>query len=77
MAPFVARQYGPDLYRIMCQIKESLDPAGVLNRGTIITDDPRLHLKRRSSSPQLSRRRSIGASNVGTANRSARHGISH
>ena len=22
-----------------------MDPAGVLNRGTIITDDPKLHLK--------------------------------
>lgn len=28
MAPFVARQYGPDLYRIMRQVKKSVDPAG-------------------------------------------------
>ena len=53
MAPFAARQYGPDLYRIMRQIKESVDPTGVLNRGTIITDDPRLHLKEVKLTPTV------------------------
>ena len=53
MAPFVARQYGPDLYRIMRQVKKSVDPAGVLNRGTIITDDPKLHLKEVKLTPTV------------------------
>ena len=53
MAPFAARQYGPDLYRIMRQIKESVDPTGVLNRGTIITDDPKLHLKEVKLTPTV------------------------
>ena len=53
MAPFVERQYGPDLYRIMRQVKESVDPTGVLNRGSIITDDPKLHLKEVKLTPTV------------------------
>ncbi|WP_296136710.1 FAD-binding and (Fe-S)-binding domain-containing protein [uncultured Tessaracoccus sp.] len=45
MAPFVERQYGPDLYRMMVEIKETMDPHGIMNPGTIITDDARLHLR--------------------------------
>lgn len=45
MAPFVERQYGPELYGVMKKVKETLDPAGTLNQGTIITDDEKLHLK--------------------------------
>ncbi|WP_245306480.1 FAD-binding and (Fe-S)-binding domain-containing protein [Acidipropionibacterium timonense] len=45
MAPFVERQYGPDLYDVMVQLKHAVDPDGMLNEGTIITDDPTLHLK--------------------------------
>lgn len=45
MAPFVERQYGPDLYRVMRTIKATVDPNGLLNAGSIITDDPKLHLK--------------------------------
>ncbi|BDY01992.1 FAD-binding and (Fe-S)-binding domain-containing protein [Cutibacterium avidum] len=53
MAPFVERQYGSDLYRIMRQVKESVDPTGVLNRGSIITDDPKLHLKEVKLTPTV------------------------
>ncbi|MDN6624697.1 MAG: FAD-binding oxidoreductase [Acidipropionibacterium jensenii] len=45
MAPFVERQYGPDLYGVMKQLKNSLDPDGILNSGTIITGDKDIHLK--------------------------------
>ncbi|MDO4411659.1 FAD-binding and (Fe-S)-binding domain-containing protein [Cutibacterium sp.] len=53
MAPFVERQYGSDLYRVMRQVKESADPTGVLNRGSIITDDPKLHLKEIKLTPTV------------------------
>ena len=45
MAPFVERQYGPELYNVMVELKNAADPDRMLNPGTIITDDPQLHLK--------------------------------
>ena len=53
MAPFVARQYGPRLYRIMTDIKTAFDPAGILNPDTIITSDPDLHLRNLKSTPTV------------------------
>ena len=44
MAPFVERQYGPELYDVMKQVKLLLDPHGVLNPGVIIGTDPKAHL---------------------------------
>ncbi len=40
MAPFVERQYGPTLTRAMHDLKRLLDPDGVLNPGSVLTDDP-------------------------------------
>lgn len=45
MAPYVERQYGPELYDVMRRLKHLCDPAGVLNPGVLIDDDPRAHLK--------------------------------
>ena len=45
MSPFVRRQYGDELYQAMVDIKDACDPKRILNPGTIITDDPQLHLK--------------------------------
>jgi D-lactate dehydrogenase len=45
MAPFVARQYGSELYEVMVQVKRLFDPKGVLNDNVVITDDPDLHMK--------------------------------
>ncbi len=45
MSPFVRRQYGDDLYQAMVDVKDACDPKRILNPGTIITDDPELHLK--------------------------------
>jgi D-lactate dehydrogenase len=53
MAPFVARQYGPFLYRLMRDIKRAFDPAGILNPDTILTDDPDLHLRNLKSTPTV------------------------
>ena len=44
MAPFVERQYGPELYDVMREVKRLLDPDGVLNPGVIIATDPTAHL---------------------------------
>lgn len=45
MAPFVRRQYGDDLYAVMREVKRLCDPAGLLNPGVLITDDPQEHLR--------------------------------
>lgn len=44
MAPFVQRQYGDELYDVMREIKRLCDPAGILNPGVIIDDDPDAHI---------------------------------
>ncbi|GAA1984514.1 FAD-binding and (Fe-S)-binding domain-containing protein [Isoptericola halotolerans] len=45
MAPFVGRQYSPALVTVMREVKRAFDPAGVLNPGVVLTDDPRAHLR--------------------------------
>ncbi|MBN8216241.1 MAG: FAD-binding oxidoreductase [Spirochaetes bacterium] len=45
MAPFVAREWGEDLYGIMGRLKALIDPRGILNPGVILSDDPEAHLK--------------------------------
>ncbi len=53
MAPFVERQYGPELYRIMLDIKRAFDPAGILNPDTVLTIDADLHLRNLKSTPTV------------------------
>ena len=36
MAPFLERQYGAELYEVMCQIKKLIDPKCILNPGVLI-----------------------------------------
>ena len=45
MAPFVAYEWGEELYSVMKEIKSAFDPAGILNPDVLLTEDPRLHLK--------------------------------
>lgn len=45
MAPFVRRQYGDELYEVMRELKRLCDPAGTLNPGVVLTDDPKAHLR--------------------------------
>jgi len=45
MAPFVAYEWGEELYAHMQEIKKAFDPAGILNPDVIISDDPQIHLK--------------------------------
>ncbi|WP_431917646.1 FAD-binding and (Fe-S)-binding domain-containing protein [Nonomuraea jabiensis] len=45
MAPFVRRQYGDELFEVMREVKRLCDPAGTLNPGVVLTDDPHAHLR--------------------------------
>ena len=40
MAPFVQRQYGDELYDVMCRVKSLCDPTGLLNPGVLLSADP-------------------------------------
>jgi D-lactate dehydrogenase len=53
MAPFVRRQYGDELYEVMREIKALFDPAGILNPGVIISDDPTIHLQHLKTTPTV------------------------
>ncbi|WP_200921077.1 MULTISPECIES: FAD-binding and (Fe-S)-binding domain-containing protein [unclassified Plantibacter] len=45
MAPYVRRQYGDELYGVMLELKRLVDPAGVMNPGVLIDEDPEAHLR--------------------------------
>jgi len=45
MAPFVRRQYGDELYAVMQDIKNLIDPQGLLNPGTVLSDDPTSYMR--------------------------------
>ncbi|GAA4900871.1 FAD-binding and (Fe-S)-binding domain-containing protein [Tessaracoccus lubricantis] len=53
MAPFVQAQYGDELYEVMREIKHLFDPAGVMNPGVIISDDPDEHLRNLKLMPTI------------------------
>lgn len=53
MAPFVRRQYGDELYGVMRRIKQLFDPAGMLNPGVLMDDDPEAHLRHIKTAPPV------------------------
>ncbi len=53
MAPFVRRQYGDELYEVMREVKALFDPAGILNPGVIISDDPTIHVQHLKTTPTV------------------------
>jgi D-lactate dehydrogenase len=53
MAPYVRRQYGDELYAVMRRIKELFDPAGMLNPGVLMDDDPQAHLRHIKTAPPV------------------------
>ena len=55
MAPYVQRQYGDELYDVMRRIKVLFDPAGLLNPGVLINDDPNAHLKDLKAIPAVAK----------------------
>lgn len=53
MAPFVERQYGSELYDVIRQVKRLFDPAGILNPGAVVSDDPTIHLRHLKTTPTV------------------------
>ena len=53
MAPFVERQYGPELYALMVRVKEAFDPAGILNPGVLISSDALAHMHHIKFNPTI------------------------
>jgi D-lactate dehydrogenase len=53
MAPFVRRQYGDELYDVMCQVKRLLDPRSLLNPGVLLDEDPAAHINHLKSTPTV------------------------
>lgn len=53
MAPFVERQYGKELYEVMWEIKRLLDPAGILNPGAVLSENPRIHYENLKVVPKI------------------------
>ncbi|MFO1317651.1 MAG: FAD-binding and (Fe-S)-binding domain-containing protein [Burkholderiales bacterium] len=45
MAPFVEMEWGRDAYALMRAIKRLFDPAGLLNPGVLLADDPDAHVR--------------------------------
>lgn len=45
MAPFVAKEWGDDIYALMRRLKNAADPGNILNPGVIINDDPEAFIK--------------------------------
>jgi D-lactate dehydrogenase len=56
MAPFVRGEWGDAAYALMRRIKDRLDPAGILNPGVMLNDDPQVHLKHMKPLPSISPR---------------------
>ncbi len=52
MAPFVAREWGDEIHKVMREIKEIFDPAALINPGTIITEDPGAYLRNFKKMPR-------------------------
>jgi D-lactate dehydrogenase len=45
MAPFVETEWGGELYALMKQVKQAIDPRSILNPGVIINEDKDVHIK--------------------------------
>ena len=53
MAAYVERQYGAALTGVMREIKTLVDPAGLLNPGVLLSDDPRAYLRDLKPTPTV------------------------
>lgn len=52
-APFVEKEWGPELYDIMKRLKRLIDPHDILNRGIIINDDAMAHIRHVKLFPKI------------------------
>lgn len=51
MAPFVAREWGTEIYGVMREIKDIFDPEGLINPDVIVNDDPDGHVRHFKAMP--------------------------
>lgn len=54
MAPFVERQFGPELYKALLDIKQVFDPNNILNPGVIFPSSPTNYLENLKSVSEVS-----------------------
>jgi D-lactate dehydrogenase len=53
MAPYVKRQFGPELYQIMVDLKKLIDKRNILNPGIIINENENIHIENLKVSPVI------------------------
>ncbi|MBC7418275.1 MAG: 4Fe-4S dicluster domain-containing protein, partial [Pedobacter sp.] len=53
MAPFVATEWGNEVYQIMKTLKQVIDPQNLLNPGVIINNDKNAHIKALKDLPKV------------------------
>lgn len=44
VSAYIEKEWGPDAYRVMKQLKQLIDPSNLLNPGIVITEDPLTHI---------------------------------
>ncbi len=53
MTPFLEKEWGPDAYAVMRELKQLIDPDGILNPGVILNDDPQAHVAQLKTIPRV------------------------
>lgn len=53
MAPFVELEWGRQAYALMKEVKQILDPSGMLNPGVLLNEDPRAHVTSLKAMPAV------------------------
>jgi D-lactate dehydrogenase len=53
MAPFLEKEWGPEACAIMRELKQLVDPDGILNPGVILNDDPQAHVTHLKTIPRV------------------------
>lgn len=52
MAPFVEKEWGSDIYKVMWSVKKIMDPDHILNPGVLLNDDPDIFIKNLKPLPE-------------------------
>ncbi|MCP3428397.1 FAD-binding and (Fe-S)-binding domain-containing protein [Opacimonas viscosa] len=52
MAPFVELEWGKKAFSVMRELKQIIDPTGILNPGVILNEDPDAHIKNLKALPK-------------------------
>ena len=63
-AAFLRKQYGDEFYNLLCGIKKIFDPAGLLNPGKIINDNPNVMVENLKASHHIKKDKTFAESGV-------------